>query len=252
MGTARSLLIFLVAALVLAGCGKLDPRELLTEALEAARHGDRQSWLTTRELLKTCRDEHGVNDPDVDALYVYALWRTDEQDQAIQVGRKLADSHPQAFAPQFILGKFYYGDKDYQNALTYLRQAHALQPEHVDCLLLYASCAGLLNLDNAGDLYEALDAHEQYRDTGTLSNERAVWHAGRGDTRGAFSHVAKALDLSDHHPLIWLNKARIADFYANKPSLARKFYRQFLLEAGERYKPQREHAVGRMRALKSL
>lgn len=248
--THRDIACALVFLAILVGCGKQDPAVLLERALQAAQTGDRESWSEARDLLRTCRIKHQVVDPDVDALYIYALWRTDEHDEAMSQARKAIETHPTAFAPRFLLGKFLYDQDEFVDAIPYLRHAHKQNPAHLDCHILYAATAARLELDEAGQLLQALADRDDFKDTGRLSNELAIWHAKREESLPAFSHIGRAISLSDHHPLIWLNKARIADYTANKPELARKFYRQFILEAGEQYPEQKKLAVERIRALK--
>jgi tetratricopeptide (TPR) repeat protein len=246
----RSLILLL--ALVLAGCGKADVAELLKQASEASQLNSEDGWKDTHELLSTCIEDHAVETSSVHDMRLVALVRAGDTEAAAEAAEAAVAANKTDFVANYLLGAMHIAAKRDQDAIPYLRTAHEERPDHVHTNLLFATCAGRLNLDEAEDLYKSLAESEAYDDPGHLYNELAVWYANRQQYPQAMSYFSKAGERSQQNPLVFLNVAIVADLHMKKPDIARTYYLNFLYHANKKY-PDREGRVrARLRELSAL
>lgn len=244
--------IILLLALLLSGCGKTDVAKLLKQASEASKLNTGEGWQNTHTLLSTCIDDHGVETPSVHEMRLIALVRAGETEAAVKAAESAFAADKAAFIPNYLLGAMHVAAKRDQDAIPFLRTAHELSPSHAPTTILFASCAGRLNLDEAEELYKHLAESETYKDPGHLYNELAVWYANRQQYPQAMSYFSKAGERSQQNPLVFLNVAVVADYHMKKPDIARTYYLNFLYHANKKY-PDRETRVReRLRVLSTL
>lgn len=247
----RLLLTSCFLALLLTGCGKTDVNELLQRAASAAEQNTEEGWKEAQELLSTAIDKHKVDSNNARDLRLIALARSGDTDSAIKAAEAVLANDKDAFVPNYLLGALHIAAQRDQDAIPYLRTAHESRPDHSPTTVLYASCAGRLNLDEAEELYKTL-IDSDYQDPGHLHNELAAWYAKRQQYPFAMSSFSKAGDRSKQNPLVFLNMAIVADFHMKKPDVARSYYLNFLYHANKKY-PDRETRVReRLRVLSTM
>jgi Flp pilus assembly protein TadD len=241
--------------LSLTACTQQSVDSVVADALALAANDTRDDWRAAAERLETVV-RRGVEDPNVIGLYVLALARSGERGQALEVGEPFALAHQDEFLVHYIVGKLHVEADDPEAAVAYLRTACSLRPDHLDAKALYASCAGRLNLPEAGELYEsllALPTAEQSAEQDALAyNELGVWYVHQGQPRLAMSNFSKALDRSGKNPLIYLNMAVTADYHLKQPESARPYYYNFLAASNEAFPRKEDQVRARLRGIAGL
>ncbi|MFT5128401.1 MAG: tetratricopeptide (TPR) repeat protein [Rhodothermales bacterium] len=248
----RNCIAILLIGSLLTGCGKTDVAEVLKQASEATKLNTEEGWKDAHELLSDCIDDHAVETASVHDMQLVALMRSGDSEAAIKAAEAAVAADKTAFVPNYLLGALHIAAKRDQTAVPYLRTAHQARPDHDPTTLLYASCAGRLNLDEAEALYKSLAESDTYEDPGHLYNELAVWYANRQQYPQAMSYFSKAGERSQQNPLVFLNVAVVADFHMKKPAVARTYYLNFLYHANKKYPDREERVRERLRVLSAM
>ena len=245
----RLTLASLLLALLFTGCGKTDVNEILSQAATAAEQKTADGWKEAHDLLSEALEDHEVDSSNARDLHLVALARTGDSEGAIKAAEAVLADDTDAFVANYLLGSLHIAAKRDQDAIPYLRTAHNLKPDHNPTTVLYATCAGRLNLDEAEELFTKL-IESDYQDPGHLHNELAVWYANRQQYPFAMSHFSKA--GNEENALVYLNMAIVADYHMKKADVARTYYLNFLYHANKEY-PEREGRVReRLRVLSTL
>lgn len=222
------LLIAAMAVTILSGCGRVNVDQRLGAAVALAREGREADWKAALTEVEPCVNAR-PDDPTVTALHILCLERSGSPEKARAIARDAARVHPHHFLINYQAGRLLMAEDNHIDALGYLRTAHELRPDHLDCLVLLAACAGHQNVPEARDYYQQLIATDTFRNDYVPYNELGIWYVNQGRFPEAISSFSQASAKSDNHPLIYLNMAVTFDRYMKKPKLARRFYNKYLI-----------------------
>jgi tetratricopeptide (TPR) repeat protein len=233
-----------VAALVLAGCGRVDPNGEFQAAVELAKAGDGKSWEKAVARAESAM-RAGGNTAALRGFHVLALYRSGKTDETVERARDAARDFPDSFLCQFLAGKILLESGDALAALGPLRQAYELEPDNQDCVVLLARCATMQNVPDAEAALEKLmDGNQAH----LAANEMGVFLVNQGRYPEAMSWFSRTSSMSDN-PSVYLNMAVLCDRYMKKPTLARRYYTKYMLETGDRFPTKNQMITARLRQL---
>jgi tetratricopeptide (TPR) repeat protein len=170
----------------------------------------------------------------------------------VELARQVLKTYPDHFMTNSILGGLLFDMGKYTEAAAALNFAHDARPDHLDTLVLLTASSGMAGLDDAEPLYRHLLEDSAYRDTPKAfvpHNELAVWLIRKERYDDALDELVRAKELSENHPMIYLNLAILYDMHLNDPAKARGYYTKFLLVGEIKYPEQGEAVRRRLRTL---
>lgn len=246
------LLLAVLVPLIAVSCRETNIDDVIRDAVTYAKAGGADNWEEAHRRLHDCI-HRGVTDPRVVNLYILSLIRTHQHDEALRLATEFQRDHPDEFVTNYLLGELHLERGELEEATRFLRLALTARPEHFDTKIVLASCAGSLNLPEAGqrytDLFDLPQFSGERRETALVHNELAVWYVQQGKYLPAMSHFSQAVELSDENPLIYLNMAKLADYHLKKPEVARKYYLRFLFQSNDEHPERKQWVQNRLRRI---
>ncbi len=220
------LLLAAAAMLLAAGCARLSPEEALRQAADAISTG---RWHLAEELTGRCLEAAPAN---LEALILQGIaqYELHRPKDAVASLEKAVEIAPNRFAPHYFLGWVLAESGDYGEALKPLREAHRLNPEHGDTLILLGRCCLEQNLATEGIQHlGALRAKPIFKQSPALSsalyNGLACLLLTQGHYQGASANLVRALEKAPQNPVILQNLAVLHDQYLQDPVQALHYYR---------------------------
>ncbi len=252
----RVILFLLVpAALLLAGCGKVNVTELLEESKYLAQQGDQASWEQVRKNLQKVlgarrlpREAEGAD--RLHNFYVQSLMRTGRTTHALTAAKRSARLFPASFLSNYLLGKLYYDQGSLAKAAPCLETALALKAKDVNTLTLLVVAAGKTGQPNADEYFAQAAALAEFKYDARFYNEWGQWLLSRGKTMQALAKFAEARRQKNVDPVVYMSFAVLYDHHLELPKgkskeLARYYYKKYLSEM-QKYPGSRPDTLARV------
>ena len=235
----------IIAALLAAGCGPLDPQSQVNAGAEALARGGTTNVVHAVYLL-----EQAARDLPADArcqnLYGQALYEFGKPKEAAAAFQKAIVSDRNNPAFRYNLGVAAFAQRDFATALEEFQACIALEPRHVSAWVYLG--ATYLDLNRLDEAYRCTrSAHDMDPANVEAMANLAVISSRRGQPRDAEAWLSSALLAAPNYPPALLNLARLYEIEIKDKRRALEFYRRYAVAA-----PDSPHRFAVLRATRQL
>lgn len=204
--------------IVVAGCMNIPAK--LQEAAQAADNGN---WPLVNEIAEKClkKERSNVTALVLNGLALHMLGRTEEATLQLEQASGLAED---SFAAQYMCGWVLSEAGRYGDALTPLRKAYRLRPDHQNLLVLLSRCCLEQNLPEGTDYLGQLRQFPALDSRPELYNTLGVLAMNQGQYGVAAKHFLSAWSREPASPTIPQNLGVLYDQYMHNPLSSFKYY----------------------------
>lgn len=226
----KFLSIFSVLLLLVfcASCGKkyksLSTQELLNKSLAAAAEG---KW-TDAENMASCILEREPDNVNALILEGLALDADNKRELAVGCLEKAVNKSPDNFMANHSLGRLFYGQRKYDQAMTSLKKAYEINPSEMNNVVLLAETMNKLKMSGASSYYACALQNPRFKNDPAPWNQLGLIFAGTNSKAQALKFFLKAYNSDQNNHLVVLNLAIFLDRYMNKTANSKFFYEKYL------------------------
>jgi len=212
------------ATLIISGCGKSDPDNLLREAANSAAAGQWKKAIDQAE--KAVAGDR--NNPNAKVMLGIAHYVRRNLEKAEDVLSRAAKAAPENFSAQYFYGLVLYEQENYAKALNPLRKAFQLRKDNPDLLILLSRCCIQQNLKEGTRYLQVLRRFRNYGKEPEVYNSIALIWLGHRNYDMAEKYLLEAKDKKPRNPVVLQNLAVFYDRYRQNIKKALKYYRRCL------------------------
>ena len=217
--------LFVLPALILVGCSKSTPQELITRSANMAKKGD---WISAYQLAKrACELE--PNNVEAHLMRAITAERNSEVDTAIDAAQKAVSLNPESFQAYYTLGRICsQNPRYYSQAKKALVKAKTLRNDDKNTMILLCNIVMQEELKSSFRYLAQLPKYKDFIVTPAYYNQVAVSYLKIGKISLANKYFVAASNMGKNEPEIVFNTARFYKYYNKNQRRSASLYARYL------------------------
>lgn len=218
-------LVFTLPILMVAGCSKSTPQELITRSANMARKGD---WISAYQLAKRAC-ELDSNNVEAHLMRAITAERNSEIDTAIDAAQKAVSLNPENFQAYYTLGRICaQNPRYYSQAKKALLNAKQLRNDDKNIMILLCNIVMGEKLKSSFRYLAQLPKYKDFTVTPAYYNQVALSYLQIGQIATAHKYFTVAANMGKNEPEIVFNAARFYKYYYKDQRRSAALYARYL------------------------